>query len=65
MSSRERNMKLIAQNNKQIASYVSGIGINKAMSDVKKRASVMGVNAQQQQPGYLNRKASEDNFSNN
>ena len=58
MSSRERNTKLIVQNNK-LASYVSGVGMNMPMSGVKSRAGGVGV---RQPHGYMNRKASEEKF---
>jgi len=60
MSSRERNTKLIVQNNK-LASYVSGVGVNMPMSGVKSRAGGMVRHPQ----GYLNRKASEEKFQSN
>ena len=59
MSSRERNTKLIVQNNK-LASYVSGVGMNMPMSGVKSRAGGMG--GMRHPHGYLNRKASEEKF---
>ena len=60
MSSRERNTKLIVQNNK-LASYVSGVGVNLPMSGVKSRAGGMGGGVRHAH-GYLNRKASEEKF---
>ena len=63
MSSRERNTKLIVQNNK-LASYVSGVGMNMPMSGVKSRAGGIGSGGIRPH-GYLNRKASEEKFQNN
>ena len=60
MSSRERNTKLIVQNNK-LASYVQSVGVNMPMSGVKSRAGAMGGNVRHPH-GYLNRKASEEKF---
>ena len=64
MSSRERNTKLIVQNNK-LASYVSGVGVNLPMSGVKSRAGGLGGSGVRHAHGYLNRKASEEKFQNN
>ena len=60
MSSRERNTKLIVQQNNKLASYVSGVGMQQ-LSGVKSRAGGMG--GRNMHPhGYLNRKASEEKF---
>ena len=65
MSSRERNTKLIVQN-KGLASYVSGVGMNMGpMNGVKSRAGGIGSGGMRHPHGYLNRKASEEKFQNN
>lgn len=64
MSSRERNTKLIIQNNK-LASYVSSVGMNMPISGVKSRAGGIGGSAIRHPHGYLNRKASEEKFQSN
>jgi len=69
MSSRERNTKLIVQNQNKLAAYGSGVGVNGPMSGVgsNKRAGGLGSGGVRHHGQYqlMNRKASEEKFQSN